>query len=184
MKNLHDSNENGEKIVQIGFGEFLNGKVLFFFISISDIDFFSLLERLYMKPLGVVVIVILFSVFFPFLIFIFLLSKTSGNNMSAHSDAYMVLLAPGPPILLKTALGEVYHEHIPCFIALWVPSKLDPHVERLVVDAVLGGQASLRGRLPYITSSLHMRCAHILFFTIRNDVLFKIGLTTCLSNSE
>ena len=35
------------------------------------------------------------------------------------------------------------------------PSKLDSHVERLVVDVVLGWQASLRGRLPYITSSLH-----------------------------
>ena len=43
------------------------------------------------------------------------------------------------------------------YIALRGPSKLDPHVERLVVDAVLGGQAPL----PYITSSFHMRCAHV-----------------------
>ena len=48
-------------------------------------------------------------------------------------------------------------------IALWGLSKLDPHVDRLVVDAVLGGQVSLRGRLPYITSSLHMRCAHVFY---------------------
>ena len=46
-------------------------------------------------------------------------------------------------------------------ISLQGPSKLDPHMERLLVDAVLGRQVSLWGRLPYITSSLYMRCAHV-----------------------
>ena len=53
----------------------------------------------------------------------------------------MVDLATQTPCLVKLV-----------HIALRGPSKLDPHVERLVVDAVLGGQASLRGRLAYITS--------------------------------
>ena len=39
------------------------------------------------------------------------------------------------------------------------PSKLDPHMERLVVDAILGGQASLQGACPILL-------AHSIFYNI------------------
>ena len=59
---------------------------------------------------------------------------------------------------------------IPCLVEISShspagPSKLDPYMERLVVDAVLGGRASLRGRLPYITIA-HSICAVCMFFVL------------------